>query len=172
MYWCPWFGSFGLYFPDLSPFPKYTKTGITRLSVSFYLWVKFHLIWNVEFNILDDFLCIHALYMSFFPWFVPISKYTKTGITEPSDGLYTWVRHYLVWKVELNTFRAFLCMTLLLWFEIYGTLNQPQVLYNRWPSDDPETWVRCHLMWNIKLKTLVHLYVSFPMTWGFWAQIS
>ena len=50
-----------------------------------------------------------------FPGHAPMTKYTKTDIMQPSDGLYTWVRPNLAWKVELYTFSGFLCMTLLLW---------------------------------------------------------
>ena len=54
----PWFGVFGPNFPDLCQCPKYTKTGINQPSDSLYIWVRFHLMWNVEFNFLDNFLCI------------------------------------------------------------------------------------------------------------------
>ena len=54
----PWFGVFGPNFPDLLQCPKYTKTGINQPSDSLYIWVRFHLMWNAEFNFLDNFLCI------------------------------------------------------------------------------------------------------------------
>ena len=54
----PWFGVFGPNFPDLCQCPKYTKTGINQPSDSLYIWARFHLMWNVEFNFLDNFLCI------------------------------------------------------------------------------------------------------------------
>ena len=53
-----WFGIFGPNFPHLLQFPKYTKTGINKPSDGFYIWERFHLMWNVEFNFLVDFLCI------------------------------------------------------------------------------------------------------------------
>ena len=37
-------------------------------------------------------------------------KYTDTGITWPSNGLYTWVRLHLMWNVEFNTLNGFLCI--------------------------------------------------------------
>ena len=54
----PWFGVFGPNLPDLLQCPKYTKTGLNQPSDSFYIWVRFRLMWNVEFNFLDNFLCI------------------------------------------------------------------------------------------------------------------
>ena len=53
-----WFRIFGPNFLDLLQFPKYTKRDINRSSDGFYIWVRFHLMWNVEFSCLDDFLCI------------------------------------------------------------------------------------------------------------------
>ena len=60
VYPCPCFGIFGTNFPDLPQFPKNTTTGITQLPDSVYTWVRFHLMWNLEFNTLNDFLDIHA----------------------------------------------------------------------------------------------------------------
>ena len=57
---CLWCAVFGPNFLDLSQFPKYTKTGITRPSDGLYLRVRHLLRWNVKFNTLDDFLCISA----------------------------------------------------------------------------------------------------------------
>ena len=34
-------------------------------------------------------------------------KYTKTGITQPSDGLYRRVKLHLIWSMEFNTFRGY-----------------------------------------------------------------
>ena len=108
-----------------------------------------------------------------FHWIALMPKYTKTGITQLSDGLGTWVRPHLTRKVEVSTFNGFLCMTILLWFEVFAS-NVPKL--PQFPkystTDDLETWLRHHLMWNFKLKTLNYLYVSFPMTWGIYAQIS
>ena len=44
--------------PQLAPIPKHTKTGITWPADGLYTWVRLHLMWNVEFNNLDDFRCI------------------------------------------------------------------------------------------------------------------
>ena len=54
---------FGPNFPDLLQCPKYAKTSINQPSDGLYIWVRFHLVWNVEFNFLDDFLCtgVHDL---------------------------------------------------------------------------------------------------------------
>ena len=47
-----------------------------------------------------------------FPQLAPILKYTKTGLglTQPTDGLYTWIRLCLVWDVEFYTLGDFLCI--------------------------------------------------------------
>lgn len=50
--------------------PKHTKTSETRLLDGLYTWVRCHLMWNLEFNTLDDFLYIHA---HEFEYFNPIS---------------------------------------------------------------------------------------------------
>ena len=55
---CPWFGVFDSNFPDLPQCPKYTKTGVNQLSNGICIWVRLHLMWNMEFNTLNDFLCI------------------------------------------------------------------------------------------------------------------
>ena len=62
----PWFGVFGPNFPDLCQCPKYTKTGINQPSDSLYIWVRFHLMWNVEFNFLDNFLRIGGPWLGVF----------------------------------------------------------------------------------------------------------
>ena len=56
-------GVYGPNFPELLQCPKYTKIGTNQPSDGLYIWVRFHLMWNVEFNFLDDFLCtgVHDL---------------------------------------------------------------------------------------------------------------
>ena len=54
----PWFGVFGPNFPDLLQCQNILKQGINQPSDSLYIWVRFHLMWNVEFNCLDNFQCI------------------------------------------------------------------------------------------------------------------
>ena len=51
-------GKFRPNLPNLCQFPKYTETGITWPTDELYTWVRLHLMWNVEFNTLDDFCCI------------------------------------------------------------------------------------------------------------------
>ena len=102
-------GHFGSNFPDSSQFPKYTKTGVTRLSVGLYPWVWFHFIWNVEFNTLNDFPCIHAL---FWGCICPntVKQYNLTLrwplhlISKASFSMKSWVTH-------------------LQWFSIYDSLT-------------------------------------------------
>ena len=70
--------------------------------------------WNVEFNTMNDFLCIGAYDRGGFgpnlPNLPQFPKYTKIGITWPTDGLYTWVRHYLMWNAQFNTSDDFWCI--------------------------------------------------------------
>ena len=49
---------FGPNFPNLPKFVKYTKTGITQPSDGLYPGVRIHLMWNMEFNTLNEFLRI------------------------------------------------------------------------------------------------------------------
>ena len=69
--------------------------------------------WNLEFNTFDDFLYIQAHDLGFLgPNFLDLLqclKYTKASINEPSDGLYIWVKFYLMWYVEFNCLDDFLC---------------------------------------------------------------
>ena len=46
--------------PQLAQSSKYTKTGVALPSHGLYPWVRLHLMWSVEFNTFDDFLCISA----------------------------------------------------------------------------------------------------------------
>ena len=50
---------------------KYT---INQPSNSFYIWVRFHLMWNVEFNCLDDFLCMVSLTWGIWIWFSRLAQ--------------------------------------------------------------------------------------------------
>ena len=58
MYECQWLGVFRPNLPELSQFSEYAKAGITQPSDGLYPGVRIHLMWNVEFNTKDDFLCI------------------------------------------------------------------------------------------------------------------
>ena len=60
IYQCPWFGVFGPNIPNFPEFFKYIKTGITQPKDDIYTWVRLNLMLNVEFNTLNDFLCIDA----------------------------------------------------------------------------------------------------------------
>ena len=100
--------------PDLLQFHKNTKAGINWLSDDLYFSAKLHLMmWNMEFNTLDGFLCICALYLGSlaqFPLFAMMPKYTKTVIykTIIRYGLYTGVRLHLMLDLKLNTLYDFL----------------------------------------------------------------
>lgn len=102
----------GIVGPNLSDFPQFhknTKIAINHLSDSLYTsraWVGLHVVWNKQFNTFDDFLRMYTVYLGFLG---PISltcsntKYTKTGITGLSDGLYFCLRLHLMWNLELKT---------------------------------------------------------------------
>ena len=45
-----------------------------------------------------------------FHWLSPMPKYTNTGITQPSGGLYIWVGLHLMWNVKFNTLEDILCI--------------------------------------------------------------
>ena len=51
--------------------PKYTKTGMNKPSDGLYIWVRFHMIWNMEFNILDNFLWIGVHDLGYLGWVCP-----------------------------------------------------------------------------------------------------
>ena len=57
LYPTPMIWGFWAEFPGLALVPKIYE-GINQLSDSLYIWVRFHLMWNVKFNFLDNFLCI------------------------------------------------------------------------------------------------------------------
>ena len=105
-YTCPWFVVLGSNFSNLPQCPNYTKASVTWPSDGIYMWVRLHLMWNVEFCILDDFLCIWAHYLGYLgsisPTWPNAQKYTKSGRTQPSDGLYPWTRLHLMWNVGFN----------------------------------------------------------------------
>ena len=105
---------FGPNFVDLPQCPKYTKPDINQPSDGLYVWVWLHLMWDIEFNIWNYFLRIDSDIWGIwvqFPRFNPVPKYSETGITRPSVGLYPWVRVHLMRNVELNTLNDFPCIS-------------------------------------------------------------
>ena len=62
---------------------------------------------GLSVHFLHDFGCING---PNFPNSPQCCNYTNTGITWPSDGLYTWVRLHVMWNVECNTLNSFLCI--------------------------------------------------------------
>ena len=112
-FWCPypWFVVLGPYFSNLPHCPNYTKASVTWTSDAVYMWVRLQLMWNVEFSFLNDFLCIWAHYLGYLgsisPTLPNAQKYTKSGRTQPSDGLYLWKLH-LMWNVRFNPLDDFL----------------------------------------------------------------
>ena len=74
----------------------YTKTSINQPSDGLYIWLRFHLMWNVEFNFLDDFLCIgvHDLgYLDPICPTHPTSFDVKCGVNTLNDFLCTSVNN-------------------------------------------------------------------------------
>ena len=93
--------------------PKNPKTGETQPSNGFYTWVRlqFYEMWSLtllmNFCISKTMIC--GIWTQFLgPALCP--KYTKTGINQPSDDLYIWVRFQLMWNVEFNCLDHFLCV--------------------------------------------------------------
>ena len=163
MYLCPWFGLSGSNLVDLLyKIRRYTKSGINWLSDGLYIWVRLHLMWNVEFSTLNDMLMIWGFW-SQYPWFAPMPQ----NLSKVSFSMKSWFKQ-LQW---LSVYESF---TLVwgIWVQSPQITSMPLVLYTRWPSNDLETWVRHHFIWNIKLKTLDYLYVPFPMALDIWTQIS
>lgn len=112
MYPFPWFGIFGSNFLKLSQCPTDTKTGLTPG-------------WSLQLSKASlDLKCgvetFGSLSMYPSPWFKVLGpdffdypnhpKYSKIGIIWKQDGLYTWQKPPLMWKVELNTLNQFLCI--------------------------------------------------------------
>ena len=98
VYLCPWFMILQPNLPDFPQFHKSNTTGINRISNGFYTWARPHLMWNMKFKILDDIPCTCSFIWGFWahiPWLAPMPKYTKTGITQSSDGVYIW--EGLIW---------------------------------------------------------------------------
>ena len=104
---------------NLPQCPNYTKASATWPSDGIYMWVGLHLMWNVEFGILDVFLCIWAHCLGYLgsisPTWPDAKKNTKSGRTQPLDGLYPWKRLHLMWNIGSNTLDDFLHISALLW---------------------------------------------------------
>ena len=105
-------------------------------------------------------------------------KYTKTGITQPSDGLYPWVRLHLMWNVEFNFWMTF-CVSLSLIWGNWATFCQlapvPQIHEKsiNWPSDDLLHLSRALLgfIWcEMKSLTLWMIFFVLLLWRGIWAQ--
>ena len=114
MVWGIW-----IQFPQLAPSPKYTNTSITWPLDGLYLCIELRLMWNVEFNSLNNFLCIsvHDLgYLGPVCSTCPNSQniLKQVCMTQPSDGLYPWVRLHLNWNVEF-TIKITFCP----WFGVF-----------------------------------------------------
>ena len=86
---------------------------------------KLTLIWTSDFSMVSfDVKCgvkhYEWLSLYWYPWFgvfrsnfpnLPqFPNYTKTGLTPPADGLYTWIMLCLMWNVEFYTLNDFLCI--------------------------------------------------------------
>ena len=112
---CPIICVFGCNFLDFLQCPNYTKTGEHHPSNGICIWVSLHLMWNVESNNLDDFLCIDPHDLGHLhPIFLTCPNSTKILI-QVSVSLYPRVRFHLMQNVELNTMDWFLCINALIW---------------------------------------------------------
>ena len=80
-------------FGQLAPIPQIHKTSINWPSDGIYTLVGLHLMWNVEFNTMNDFLCIGAYDKGdlgpISPTYPQFPKYTKIGITWSTDDKFT-----------------------------------------------------------------------------------
>ena len=104
VYLHPWFGIFGLNFPDLPLFSKNTKTVINRLPHGLYTSARLHFMWNVELTHWMNFCVpIFGGHSTRFPQLTTMPKYTKTSITWALDGFYTCVRLHHMWNLEFST---------------------------------------------------------------------
>ena len=158
---------FGPSFPKVSWCPKYPKTGETLPSTGFYTWVMLQLMWNVGFKTFYEFLYIQSPWFGVFgpsfPDLCQCPKYTKTGINQPSDSLYIWVRFNLEFKCEMWSLTLWIMTSVYQcwWCGVLGfnLSNLPQFpKYTKtgitWPADGLYPWVRLHLMWNLEFNTL------------------
>ena len=114
-----WQGEFGPNLPNVLQFAKYTKTGITWPADDLYIWVKLHLMWNIEFNTLDNSLCIDAHDLGNLGLiFLTCPNSTDTAVINWLwDGLYIWVRLHLMWNVYFNTLND-MAMTWGIWSQL------------------------------------------------------
>ena len=94
-------------------------------------------------------------------------KYTKTGITRPSDGLYPWVRLHLIWSVEFNTLDdlGYLWQISLTCPNLWIHKNK-YILTLRWILDK-YGFIWCE-MWSLTI--WMTFCISVSMIWGIWVQ--
>ena len=95
--------------------------------------------------------------------------------SEPSDGLYTWVRPHEMQNLDMKTMNYFPCVSLATILGI--SIQYPQIALNWSPkyanigitqtSDSLQTWLRPHWMWNLELKIEYAFGVSITIIWGF-----
>ena len=105
---CPWFEVIliGLNFANLPQFHKYTEKSINWPSddLLHLSRASFDVQWGVyHYEWFSVYRCYDRGNLAQSPQLAAIPKYTKTGITQPADNLYIWVRLHLMWNVEFNT---------------------------------------------------------------------
>ena len=143
--------------PDLPQFHRYTKSGINWLSDGLYIWIRLNLLWNMEFNTLNDMPMIWGFWFQY-PWFAPMPQ----NLSKVSFKIKSWVKHFQ-WVSMYDS----LTLVWGIWIQSPQITSMPQILYNRLPWN----LSKVSFDWNIKLKTLDYLYVPFPTTLNIWIQI-
>ena len=93
-----WFVVFCPNFLKLPQFPKYTKTGTTWCLDGLYVWVRPHLVWNIELNTFNDFLWLY---------FDLVSQ----NHPNPQNNLK---------QVQLDCQKAFTLELSIIWFEMWS----------------------------------------------------
>ena len=103
-------------FPWLDSLSEYTKTGIYNSIIRYglYTGVRLHLMPDLQFNTLDDFLYMHTHDQGYLGLICLISlnppNINETDINQSSDGLYIWAMFHLICNVQFNTLNYLLCI--------------------------------------------------------------
>ena len=124
---CATFGrTFGFWaqFLRFSTMHKYTKIGITRPSDCLYPWARFHLMWNLEFNTLDDLPCTSAHNLGYLgPVFLNCPNIPNCLTCECLTGITFWYEQSLSkpnYLLELKNVNYFFCIPDHDWFRTLG----------------------------------------------------
>ena len=138
MYQCWQCGVIGLNLSNLPQFPKCTKTGITWPADGLYPWVRLHLMWNVEFNFLDNFYVLLSMTWDVWAQFVQLTlipQIHKTNKIDPQMAFtlklgFIWCE---MWILTLwMTFHVLVPMIGEIWAQSPQFASIPQIYWNRY----------------------------------------